>query len=217
MSGLIETLQLLRSFSGSFNPDWERPIIDHFRETYLRRFEEAKAEYCRKALDGHYVTDTKLKELLGYSSPASISDIRNAAISLEMFDLLQATVGAHVTFPSVMERRTDTLVETVDFVRRNLMNQNPTTPFDRKTYHCVEQSFAEDLTAFELEFEGDERGWLRHLLKRVQSIVPADFITETAQLAKLLREWGPAYLTTKNALILLVKEAPKAHGTKRRT
>jgi hypothetical protein len=217
MSGVIEALQMLRSFSGSLNLKWEKPIIDCFRETYLRRFEEAKAEYCRKALDGHYLPDTKLKELLGYSSSASISDIRNATIGMEMFDLLQATIGAHVKFPSVIERRVDAFVETVDFVRRTLMKQTPTKSFDAKIYHYVEQSFAEDMTAIELELEGDERGWLRHLLKRVQSVVPAEYVKEPAQLAKMLQEWGPAYLTTKNALTILVKEAPKAHDAKRRT
>jgi hypothetical protein len=217
MSGLIEALRLLRSFGGSLNPQWEQPIIDHFRQTYLRRFEDAKREYCQRALEGHYVTDTKLKELLGYSSSASISDIRKATISLEMFDLLQATVGSHVKFPSVIERRIETFIETVDFVRRQLMQQKPTMIFDAATYHCVEQSFAEDLTAYELELEGDERGWLRHLFKRVRSVVPAEFITQPDQLAQVLHEWGPAYLTTKNALLLLIKEAPKSHDAKRRT
>jgi hypothetical protein len=205
MSGLFETLGALRALRDSFNPAWEKPIVDRFRETYLKRFEEAKIKYCQLALDGHFLPDSKIKELLGYSSSSTVDAIREGKISLEKFDLLQATLGTRVPWPSAIARRTDAFVETVDFVCCELMKRVPTMAFDLTAYQCVEQSFAEDLTALELEQEGDERRWIENLFKRVKGVVPTKH-KRPGELAKLLIEWGPAYLTTKNALANLLRE-----------
>lgn len=206
MSDLFRALQALRSLRDSLNPKWEQPIVDHFRVAFLDGFEKAKLDYCRKAVEGHFLPDTKVAKLLGYSSSSAVDAIREGKISLEKFDLVRETIGKHVPFPSGTARRIETFIETTDFVRCELMKQQPTMVFDITAYHCIEQSFAEDRTAYQLEHENDERGWMKHLLARVQSVVPAKQFEQPAQLVKLLMDWGPAYLTTKLALANLVKE-----------
>ena len=205
MSGLFETLSALRALRDSLNPAWEKPIVNRFRETFLRRFENAKKRYCQQALDGHFLPDSKIKELLGYTSSSTVDAIRDGKISLEKFHLLQATLGRRIPWPSSTTQLTEAFLETVDYVRCELMKQEPKVAFDLTVYHFVEQSFAEDLAAFELEQEGDEGGWLKHLLKNVQAVVAAEHFKRPGDLAKLLIEWGPAYLTTKNALANLVR------------
>ena len=207
MPALLDGLRILRELMFAADEAFVKEVTSHFRDEYLRLFEEDKREYLNKVLDSQVLSNQEIADLLGYSSRSAINAIREGTIAHDKFELLVATLGSKVPWPPASLRKGRCTIAVIHFVRENLMQKPPAQiPFDEEGLECLEQTFCQNLQQRECEAEGETEAWLKHVFNRVRAVAEVSRITTEADLQLLLKEWGTAYARTKNALGFMLRE-----------
>lgn len=207
MSVLWQSLRLLRQLQEGLDPSWQKRIEECFRDAYLDRFEQDKKDYIERVLQQSPESGDAVAKHLGYKSRSMINAMKKGSISLAQFDLIQATLGGRLQFPSPAERRCASLVTTIIFVRRELMQEEFISELDAEGLECLEQALVESRQLARSEDAEDEGKWLDHVLNQVKATVPMKRDLKTSEVSSLLVDWGPAYVKTKSALEWFVRRS----------
>jgi len=198
---LLDSLRLLRNTLLQW-PDRQfvQRVAERFRDEYVELFERDKRDYLNRVLDAQALSNQEIAKLLGYGSRSAVNSMREGKIGHDKFELLVATLGARVLWPSARSRKVGAAIATMGYVQEHELKRKPLGTLDVEGYECLEQAFCEDPALRELEFDGETEAWLSRVFRRVSAVIDARRIVTQPQFAKLIVDWGPAYAATKGAL-----------------